>query len=138
VSRLPKEVKMDIRSLGDLGSGRGLVEDAVEAALPGDYEPEEHVLERIDFGGPTKGLNRVQYEKVAEAHRKLVAGEPVYHQGMAPVEDQGGVTVPYDSERAAPSVYAESAPRRGTKMKVQTFDESEAEIARERCKLRDR
>jgi len=103
------------------------------AMLPGDGDPEDHIVEQTVS---SKGLIQRKMEQAREGHR-IAEEHPergAYHGGP-PLPDKGGETFPYDQLTAAPSLYEDSRPRGETKMKVQTFDEAKAELARERAKL---
>jgi|GEM_PF-5073419 len=110
--------------------------DRFVAMLPGDGEPEDHVFEKLV---PSKGRNRRVLEQAREGHR-VAEEDPergAYHGGP-PVSDMGGVTVPYDQRMAAPSTYTKSSRLVERKMKIQTWDESKAELRAERAKLKRR
>lgn len=108
------------------------LEDLLVSALPGDMDPEDHVVERI---APSKGIIARQLERARVAHREAEAHpERGASVGGSFAEDLGGITVPYDARTAQPSSFgARKMPE--VKMKIQTLDEAQAELRAERAKL---
>jgi len=108
------------------------IEDQCVSALPGDMEPEEHIVERL---APTAGVIARQMAQAREGHR--IAEEfperGAYHGGP-PMEDMGGITVPADPRNLTgtfvPVPPDQVPPPRtgGRKMKIQTLDEAQAEV----------
>jgi hypothetical protein len=75
------------------GSQQGLESECV-AMLPGDGEPEDHVLERL---APSTGRISRLVEEARRAHR-LAEENPergAWHQGIPPTPDLGGETQEY-------------------------------------------
>lgn len=113
------------------------IEDQCVAALPGDMEPEEHIVERL---APTKGIIARQMEEARAAHREAEEHPErgAYHGGP-PVEDMGGVTVPADPRNLTgpfvpvPPDQVPPPMRGGRKMRIQTLEESQAELQEERA-----
>jgi hypothetical protein len=117
------------------------VEDQCISALPGDMEPEEHIVERLV---PTEGIIARQMAQAREGHR--VAEEfpdrGAYHGGP-PIPDMGGVTVPADPRNLigtfvpVPSDSVSPPRTGGRKMRIQTWDEARAEIRQDRAELQE-
>jgi len=107
--------------------------------MPGDGDPEEHIVEVL---APTKGVIRRQMEEARKGH--CVAEEDpergAYHGGP-PVPDMGGVTVPADPRNLTgtfvpvPPDQVRPPATGGRKMRVQSFEETEAEIAEGRAEI---
>lgn len=107
--------------------------------MPGDGDPEEHIVEVL---APTKGVIRRQMEEARKGHR-VAEEDPergAYHGGP-PVPDMGGVTVPADPRNLTgpfvpvPPDQVRPPATGGRKMRVQSFEEAEAEIAEGRAEI---
>ena len=117
------------------------VEDQRISALPGDMEPEEHIVERL---APTEGIIARQMAQAREGHRiaEEFPDRGAYHGGP-PQEDMGGVTVPADPRNLTgpfiPVPPDQVPPPRtgGRKMRIQTLDEAQAEIRAGRVELQE-
>jgi len=113
------------------------VEDQRIAALPGDMEPEDHIVEKL---APTEGVIARLMAQAREGHR--IAEEfperGAYHGGP-PMEDMGGVTVPADP-RNLTGTFVPVPPDQipppmtgGSVMRIQTLEDAQAELQAERA-----
>lgn len=73
---------------------RTAAEEVVKSMLPGDGEPEDHIVETLV---PSKGTNAREMEEARRGHR-LAEEQPergAYHHGVPPTPDNGGETQGY-------------------------------------------
>lgn len=114
------------------------------AWLPGDGEPEEHPYdELLEHVAPSHGVIKARLERARKAHREAEANpdKGAMHLGLEPTPDMGGVTMPADPRNLTgpfvpvPPDEVQPPMTGGRKMRVQSFAESQAEIAEGRAEI---
>lgn len=94
---------MDLRNLAKKnpplreGSGQTDLDSRRVAGMPGDGEPEDHVVEQL---APSAGRNAREMEKARRGHR-IAEEDPergAWHLGIPPTPDQGGETQEYTGD----------------------------------------
>lgn len=107
--------------------------------MPGDGDPEMHIVEVL---APTRGVIHRQMDQARKGHRTAEEHPErgAYHGG-SPIPDMGGVSVPADPRNLTgtfvpvPPDQVRAPMTGGHKMRVQSFDETKAEIAEGRAEM---